>query len=244
VVWRARRSNNRRACNTEACDEQCDANLDSDPANCGTCGNSCDDDDACTTDACVDGECVNTNNPVDCVLSEWSEWSACDQECGGGWQTRTRTVVTPASCGGAACDPTFLEAKGCNPDPCDEQCNADLMSDPANCGACGISCADGDICTENSCVDGVCVSQPSDPVDCVVEWPACACGEAGFQLIFPQVVTPASCGGQACPPAERRFCPAWDTSSDENNCGACGRVCQSGTTCVDGMCRSGGGPRR
>ncbi len=50
---------------------------------------------------------------VDCVVSAWSAWSPC---CSG-TQTRTRTVVTPDSSGGAACPP-LSETRACaTPNP-------------------------------------------------------------------------------------------------------------------------------
>jgi len=50
--------------------------------------------------------------PVDCVLSQWSVWSAwapvnATQE----GRTRTRTVITPAANGGAACPSPLLETE-------------------------------------------------------------------------------------------------------------------------------------
>ena len=47
--------------------------------------------------------------PVDCVVSAWSDWSACSLN---GTQTRTRTVITPASGGGTAC-PVLEETQNC-----------------------------------------------------------------------------------------------------------------------------------
>lgn len=60
----------------------------------------------------LDGEVLAKVTPVDCVLSEWSEWSVTSQwsECVNGEQTRTlsreRTVLTLPEHGGAACGPT------------------------------------------------------------------------------------------------------------------------------------------
>jgi hypothetical protein len=46
--------------------------------------------------------------PVNCVVSDWSDWSECVE----GSQTRTRTVITPASNGGTAC-PVLTESRSC-----------------------------------------------------------------------------------------------------------------------------------
>lgn len=53
--------------------------------------------------------------PVDCVVSEWSawsggEWGACRNRTQSRTETRTRTVVTPASNGGQAC-PALTETR-------------------------------------------------------------------------------------------------------------------------------------
>ncbi len=36
-----------------------DFDLDTDPANCGSCGTACDDGDPATTDSCVAGSCTH-----------------------------------------------------------------------------------------------------------------------------------------------------------------------------------------
>lgn len=46
---------------------------------------------------------------VNCVVSDWSAWSPCS----GGNETRTRTVITPASGGGTAC-PVLTETRPCS----------------------------------------------------------------------------------------------------------------------------------
>jgi hypothetical protein len=46
--------------------------------------------------------------PIDCVLSDWSDWG----ECEGGVQTRTRTIVTAPAFGGNPCGPV-IETRDC-----------------------------------------------------------------------------------------------------------------------------------
>lgn len=52
--------------------------------------------------------CEGLPVPIDCVVSEWSAWSSCVD----GFQTRTRTVITPAENGGATC-PSLTETIAC-----------------------------------------------------------------------------------------------------------------------------------
>ncbi|MBN1453496.1 MAG: right-handed parallel beta-helix repeat-containing protein [Anaerolineales bacterium] len=63
---------------------------------------------------------LNTTVPasIDCEVSEWSPWSECLLECGGGTQIRTRTVLVEPQNGGAAC-PVLEEMQPCNTDLCD-----------------------------------------------------------------------------------------------------------------------------
>ena len=62
---------------------------------------------SCNTQAC----------PVDCQVSAWGPWSDCDTSCGGGQQSRTRTIITPAANGGQAC-PNLIEYRACNTEAC------------------------------------------------------------------------------------------------------------------------------
>jgi ribosomal protein S11 len=55
--------------------------------------------------------------PVDCAVSGWSEFGACSASCGGGTQTQTRTIITPAAYGGAAC-PSLTASQACNVQAC------------------------------------------------------------------------------------------------------------------------------
>jgi len=75
------------------------------------------------TQQCHIGSC-----DVDCVLSEWSDWSACSKACGGGSMTRSKEIATPAH-GGGACwgptDPERFQQKDCDHIPC-----SSLITDP------------------------------------------------------------------------------------------------------------------
>lgn len=63
---------------------------------------------SCNSHTCVD---------YDCKVSAWSAWSTCDRSCGGGSQTRTRSVTQKAQNNGAAC-PALSQTRACNTDYC------------------------------------------------------------------------------------------------------------------------------
>ncbi len=96
-------------------------------------GAACNDGDACTiNDVCLaNGRCAGAPAPVDCVVDDWGDWGRCSARCGGGTRQRTRSVLTPASCGGAAC-PALTESLTCNTmicGPCSEtQINSNACS--------------------------------------------------------------------------------------------------------------------
>jgi hypothetical protein len=56
-------------------------------------------------------------NNVDCTVSDWSNWGQCSQECGGGVQSRTRTILTQQSGSGQPC-PSLSEEQACNTQEC------------------------------------------------------------------------------------------------------------------------------
>ena len=55
--------------------------------------------------------------PEDCAVSDWGAFGACSKDCGGGTQTRSREVTTPARSTGTAC-PVLQETQDCNTDAC------------------------------------------------------------------------------------------------------------------------------
>ncbi|XP_041351068.1 protocadherin Fat 4-like [Gigantopelta aegis] len=57
-------------------------------------------------------ECTMTDKR-DCIFTTWSEWTLCNNDCGVGNSTRSRTILTPAYCGGQCSDHSVEEVKEC-----------------------------------------------------------------------------------------------------------------------------------
>lgn len=57
---------------------------------------------------------LNSNNePVDCEVSKWSEWSECNASCGLSFKKKTRTILRPAQFGGKECPKRLKKLKKC-----------------------------------------------------------------------------------------------------------------------------------
>ncbi|MGO8993749.1 MAG: MXAN_6577-like cysteine-rich protein [Polyangiaceae bacterium] len=106
-------------------------------------------------------------------------------------------------------------------------------NDPNNCGACGTTCAAGEVCSSGACAcpsgeslcGTTCVNESSDPNNCGACGATCAAGQT------------CSSGACACASGESLCSGACvSESSDPNNCGACGNACQSTQTCSAGVC--------
>ncbi|XP_052132160.1 spondin-1 [Frankliniella occidentalis] len=68
----------------------------------------------------VRAESVALRGPrVDCVVSEWSEWSECSASCGPGHRERTRRVQVEPIRGGRPCPPRLRQRRKCYGGPCD-----------------------------------------------------------------------------------------------------------------------------
>ena len=77
--------------------------------------------------------CNNQECPVDCVVSDWSAFSSCSATCGGGTQTRTKTVTTKPTFNGAACPP-LTESQVCNTQGCPVNCVGSWVGCNVTCG--------------------------------------------------------------------------------------------------------------
>ena len=59
--------------------------------------------------------------PKNCVMGEWGQWNQCSKTCGGGHQSRSRSVTEAASCGGT-CEGTLRSSQSCNKKCCPSNC--------------------------------------------------------------------------------------------------------------------------
>ncbi|CAJ1440261.1 unnamed protein product [Effrenium voratum] len=79
--------------------------------------------------------------PVDCVVSDWTEWDECDRSCGAGQARRQRQVVTFPEHGGQLCPSDLTQMKACSLPNCNIQdCQ---VSGWLDWGDCSTSCGDG-----------------------------------------------------------------------------------------------------
>lgn len=167
----------------------------------------------CNEQSCQIPPTVSVASPVNCEVSAWTAWSQCDKSCGGGNQTRTRTVTKPAANGGTAC-PALTETQPCNTQKCPVDC---VTSNWSAWDACTKTCGGGKQTRTRSVVTPAAnggkecgsLSETQDcntqacPVDCVTSnWTivdACtkSCG-GGKQTRTRYVITPAANGGKEC----------------------------------------------
>lgn len=200
---------------------------------------------ACNVDACGSGledfeiqKATSEKVPVDCELDYWSDWAECTESCGGGLQTRTRTISQRQRDGGKSCDGAALkEMRGCAEEKCPpktEEPHETIDCEWAkwdNWGACSVSCGGGEqvrqrqiaqmpnkwgaACPLKASMEvQKCNMQACESVDCVwtewTSWGACSCN--GLQERHRNIDTQAAGAGKGCAGAKV------ETQSCEPNC--------------------------
>lgn len=232
--------------NTSACDLLC-VDIQTDRTNCGTCGLSCEYENAVGT--CVLGECR--------LLSENCEsgFEDCDGDSENGCESLL--LLDSANCG--ACGNTCLETELCTdgscgcPDVttlCDGVCT-DLTVDAGNCGECGTSCLETELCVDGGCVcpegteicNGVCVDLSTDIGNCGACGTACAYDNAAGSCVEGVCgMTNCDDGFEDCDGATETGCEVF-LADDPANCGTCGNACNDPLlrVCSSGACGCGCG---
>jgi hypothetical protein len=203
-------------------------NLQSDPGNCGACGNSCDQGQRCQAGVCQDIVCPEGLILCgdSCVLGP-----ACGQRCN---ENQDGSVCVAGSCqcpqGSKLCEGN--EGMVCS----------DVTNDDRNCGDCGVACQSGFECRASQCqaivcpqgriwCSSACVDPQTDTQNCggCTPGPSAGLGCAGDDCCAQYGLV--SCG---FPGSEYFACTT--LSSDPYNCGTCGNVCPGNDRCSAGQC--------
>lgn len=157
--------------------------------------------------------CNTLKCPIDCQVTDWSNWDACSLECGGGYQWQRRTVIVSDSNNGKGC-PVLSQKRLCNDHPCRIDCD---MTDWSTWSDCSVKCGGG---TQKRTRTMTRMSQhggkscPPDredracnisecPIDCELsqwgDFPDCSstCG-GGRQTRYRSIEVTSAFGGSAC----------------------------------------------
>eukprot|EP00051_Salpingoeca_urceolata_P009194 m.112364 g.112364 ORF g.112364 m.112364 type:complete len:865 (+) comp16177_c0_seq1:505-3099(+) len=162
----------------------------------------------------------DTDEPVDCVVSEWNDRNPCSVTCGVGTYERIREIVVPPRNGGAPC-PSLVKVQSCAMGEClpDQDC---VVGD-WEFGKCSVECGGGVMHACRRVLHAQfgsgkdcpaltqtlpCNTKPCDSsaVDCQVdvwsEWTSCwsaRCGTPLTKTRTREVILEASGGGEQCP---------------------------------------------
>jgi hypothetical protein len=243
-------------CAVEACEAgwgDCDGNVgngcetstDSAVAHCGACGRACPARPGaaarCTLGACAavcEPDRADCNGRPDdgCEALTRSDARHCGG-CGRACQPLHATgQCLSGACEIAACERGYLD---CDGDP-GNGCEADLTTSARHCGACGRTCAVGQVCLLGACVrdcgaltrcGASCIDLRADDANCG------ACGRA----CGPDEACAAGACALACrPPTAACAGRCVSTTADPAHCGACGRACAAAPnatpSCAAGAC--------
>jgi hypothetical protein len=80
----------------------------------------------------MEQECNTQPCPIDCAMDDWSGWSGCSKDCGGGVMSRSRNIEREPEFEGKECGPTS-DAQQCNVDACNVPCTLDDWSEWSDC---------------------------------------------------------------------------------------------------------------
>ena len=241
----------------------CEAHTSSDPAACGTCGNTCSASNA--VPGCQNGVCG--------ISSCSTGFIDCDMNPSNGCETANNTTTNCGTCGNT-CPAGPNSTAVCNPmgdcgivcaagyADCDHNasdgCEVNTTNNVGNCGACMNVCVLPNAtpaCAASTCVIAACNpgfadcdAMPADGCEINLTSNPNHCSACGKACTTPNGT--ADCNNGACGIGSCNFgfanCPgdpadncATDTQTNVNACGACGNKCvlpNATATCTAGAC--------
>jgi len=207
---------------------------------------------ACEGDEERSRTCELTPCPIDCAWAEWTDWGACDEACGAGFQTKSRYMETHAQYDGVPCEGAYVEEQGCNNGECPVDC---VVSKWLTTGECTKLCGSGtqrqqreievhgehggSSCPTDLTRDVPCNTEPC-AIDCVVSaWVndgscSASCG-GGVQHQVKNIETRPQHGGAPCAAVMEQFigcsdeaCPVDCVWGPWSGWSACDAACGEG----------------
>lgn len=197
--------------------------------------------------------CCNEACPVDCIFSDWTDWTSCSSSCGGGIRDRNRQEYQSAANGGRLCEGGIREDQACSEQRCPVDCHWHPWSEWGGCSkTCGggvktqsrtktLAMFGGNECDGNETKQLECAAEDC-PVDCAWEpwtaWENCtkSCN-AGTTTRLRRKTQVEAYGGSIClgTPTETKACNTqgcpqdclWSTWSRWT---ACSKDCGGGKT--------------
>lgn len=162
-----------------------------------------------------------------------------------GWRSAVVIVTVVMAIMGVAslgCSSTTVVADagtncGTGSTQCGDTCTV-IARDPQNCGACGKTCAAGEVCSQGVCASSCgggtnkcaneCVDTMSDPRNC---------GGCGKPCGANEVCMAGACASSCAMPTTKCAMSCVNTQTDRTNCGMCGKTCKDGEVCTAGACQ-------
>jgi len=222
--------------------------LMTDEEHCGNCATVCDQNEMC-----VSGDCMCGGTGPDCTGSD----ACCGTEC----VDLNTDLGNCGSCGNfcdlheavGGCVDGICVIEQCNSSfrDCDlvpeNGCEADILTDPENCGLCTVRCDEGEQCAggecrcggigpecfdENICCGAACVNPFNDEHNCGSCGIACGAGELC-------VGGECRCGGigPVCGVDQVCCCTECvDRNGNQDPCEGCSPSCGMGEECICGYC--------
>jgi streptogramin lyase len=198
------------------------------------------------------------------TVTDVSRCSTGQRECNG---LCVSVAIDPANCG--ACGTRCADTERCVEGQCRVSCPGSQIACPVavgdagmttplcvsldtdrnHCGACGVRCGPGQVCSNGMCTTSCaellttcsdpmtgayCADLRRDPRNCGECGRGCAPGQS---CEGSRCVTTCSTGFSACMGTGGTPGYCAELQTDRNNCGACGTVCAAGQVCAMGSCQ-------